>query len=169
MSFLPSDYVAPTTSTGSYFKPTEAKTKIRIVSSPITGWIDWNKSWEKPQPVRTKEKKTALDPQKAPKHFWAMKVWNYEKEQLQIREVTQASVRDQILAYNNDADWGDPKEYDISVAKTGKDLETKYTVLTTSSGKKALDENIVEKVKTTKCVLEALFSWEDPFTADEVF
>lgn len=87
-----------------------------------------------------------------------MKVWNYEKEQLQIREVTQASIRDQILAYNNDADWGDPKEYDISVSKTGKDLETKYTVLTTSSGKKELDETITEKVKTTKCVLEALYS-----------
>ncbi len=169
MSFLPSDYIAPTTTTGSYFKPQEQKTKIRIVSSPITGWIDWNKSWEKPQPVRTKEKKPALDPKQSPKHFWAMKVWNYEKEQLQIREVTQASIRDQLLAYNNDADWGDPKNYDISVSKTGKDLETKYTVLTTSSGIKPLDEAIAEKVKTTKCVLEALFAGEDPFTADEVF
>ena len=169
MWFLPSDYVAPTTTSGNYFKPQEQKSKIRIVSSPIIGWIDWDKSWEKPQPIRTKEKKQQLDPKQSPKHFWAMKVWNYEKEKLQIREITQASIREQILAYNNDTDWGDPKDYDIVVSKTGKELETKYTVLTTSSGKQPLDETISEKVKTTKCVLEALYNLEDPFTADQVF
>lgn len=59
MSFLPADYVAPTTN-GSYFKVTKEKTKVRILAPAIVGYIDWDKSGTKPKPIRTRTQQKAL-------------------------------------------------------------------------------------------------------------
>lgn len=94
--FLPTGYEQPKSNKGNYFKPTEQKAKIRIMSSAITGWLDWNDK----TPVRTKEKPaTSFNPEKPAKHFRAFVIWNYEKSELQIREVTQASIREQFNTF----------------------------------------------------------------------
>ena len=90
MSRLDEDYTLPTKKAGSYFKPSETKTKIRIMSKPITGWIERHEK----TPVRTKEKPSKnYDDNKPAKHFWAMVVWNYAREQFEIWEITQASIK----------------------------------------------------------------------------
>lgn len=160
MSFLPADYVAPKT-TGGYFKPSETKTKIRVIAPAIVGYIDRDKSGDKPKPIRTKEKKAPIG-EDYPKHFWAFPIWNYESNAVEIRDVSQATVRDQITALVM-SEWWDPMDYDIVVSKTGKMMETKYFVGTTPAGKTELSDEIKLKVKETPVNLEALYLWEDPF------
>ena len=55
MTFLPSGYTVPKQNGSGYFKPQEAQSRIRILSSPIVGYIDWDKSLAKPSLVRTRE------------------------------------------------------------------------------------------------------------------
>lgn len=157
---LDADYVVPKT-TSSYLRLWEAKQKIRIVSSPITGWIDWDKSWEKPKPVRSKEKKDKLW-EDYPKHFRAMKVWNYDANCVQIREVSQASVRNTLLALT-EWEWGNPMEYDLNVRKKGKLLETEYFIQPTSDGKRPISDEVWAIVEWTECNLNALYEGLDPF------
>ncbi len=162
MSFLPSDYVAPTTN-GSYFKVTKEKTKVRILAPAIVWYIDWDKSWSKPKPVRTRTQEKAFDPKEQPRHFWAFPIWNYTTSKVEIWEVTQATVRNQITSYVM-SEWGDPMWYDLVVSKTGttKD-DTVYFIVTTPDGKTAVSEEITTKFEETPVYLEALYDWADPF------
>lgn len=176
MSFLPSDYVAPTTN-GSYFKVTKEKTKVRILAPAIVWYIDWDKTWEKPKPIRTKTQEKAFDPKQPPRHFWAFPIRNYTTEKVEIWEVSQATIRNQITTLVT-SEWGNPMEYDLVVSKTGttKD-DTVYFVVTTPNGKTPVSAEIAEKFKETPVYLEALYDGLDPFElwlekkkeADEAF
>jgi hypothetical protein len=66
-----------------------------------------------------------------------------------------------MKAIVDNEDWGDPKGYDMTITKTGEDLETKYTVQ--PSPHRELTEEEKELIGETKVVLEALFEGEDPF------
>lgn len=167
MTFLPSGYTVPKQNGSGYFKPQEAQSRIRILSSPIVGYIDWDKSGAKPAPVRTRELKAPIW-EDSPKHFRALSIYNYESKSVQVREITQASVRNSIMAL---VDWerGDPKEYDLKVWKKWKMMDTEYFVQTTPDGKKELSEEVMKIVNETPCNLEALYDWEDPFTASDKF
>lgn len=155
---LAPDYVAPATNKGSYFKPTEEKTKIRVLGSPITGYVDWDNS----KPVRTKEKPAKnFNDEKPAKHFRAFPIWNYNKQEMQIWEVTQASIREQFTTLIN-GEWGDPRDYDLVVYKTGKDLETKYFLTTTPDGKKEVSPEITQVRVDTKLDLNQLYTGGNP-------
>lgn len=163
--FLPQNYEAPASNKGAYFKPTETKTKIRVMSSAITWWLDWNDK----QPVRTKERpQTSFNPDKPAKHFRAFIVWNYAKEELQIWEVTQASVREQFTKL---IQWerGNPQWYDVIVWKEGKDLDTKYFVTTTPQGIKEIDPAITDKYYNANIKLEELYTGGNPFDPEATF
>lgn len=164
-SFLAEDYKAPVSNKWNYFKPSDQKTKIRIMSSAITGWIDW----EDKTPRRTKQKpETSYDPTKPAKHFRACVIWNYTTKSLQIREITQWSIRDAITAYIK-WDRGDPQEYDLVIYKEGKDLETKYFLTTTPDWKKPVDTEITDMWINTKIDLEELYHNWDPFDPESKF
>jgi len=163
MTFLPDGYTVPKQNGSAYFKPQEAQTRIRILSSPITGYIDWDKSGAKPTPVRTKELKAPIW-EDTPKHFRALAIYNYDAKAVQVWEITQASVRNAIMALV-DGERGDPKEYDIKVWKKGKLMDTEYFVQTTPDGKKELSEEVMKIVNETPCNLEALYDGADPFEA----
>lgn len=95
------------------------------------------------------------------KHFWAFAVWNYTDKKVQILEITQKTIMRSILALTKDEDWGDPKEYDIVVTRTGEDLNTEYNV--TPKPQKELDEGILRFYKDLNINLEALYDGADPF------
>lgn len=155
---LAPDYVAPATTKGSYFKPTEEKTKIRVLGSPITGYLDWDDK----TPVRTKERpEKSFDPERSPKHFWTFPIWDYNKEEMQIWEVTQGTIRDQFNALIQ-GERGDPRDYDLVVYKTGKDLETKYFVGTTPDGKTEVAPEITDVRVNTKLDLNQLYTGGNP-------
>ena len=67
----------------------------------------------------------------------------------------------EIVSLANDEDWGDPKEYDISIVKTGEGMETRYN--TVPKPKKAATKEITQAFADAEINLMALFSGDDAF------
>lgn len=165
MNFLPTDYQGVPQSGGKYMKFKQGANKFRILSSAIVGYEYWT---NENKPVRMHN-----FPQTPPgdmrqdskiKHFWAFVVWNYNEQEVQILEVTQTSIMNTIKALVDDPDWGDPKQFDITVSRTGEKLETEYTV--TSSPPKELPMEAANAYAAEDINLEALFDGADPFAKD---
>lgn len=159
MNFLPENYEAPKAS-GYYMKLQEGENKIRILSKPVLGWEDWQDK----KPVRfafNNKPLKSIDDTKPVKHFWAMIVWNYNEEQIQILQITQATLRTSLEALCKDSDWGAPYFYDLKIIKSGEGKETQYRV--NPLPHKPTSAHIIQKFNERRCNLDALFSAEDPF------
>jgi hypothetical protein len=162
MNWLPEGYKEEKQS-NAYMKLQEGENRIRILSEPIIGWEDWTAD-KKPVRFRDNEKPAkSIDPAKPVKRFWSFVVWNYKEERIQILHLTQASIRGPIQDYCEDRDWGNPCFYDIKITKKGGDTLTKYTVSPVPS--KEVAPHIVEAFNARRCNLEALFTNQDPFSA----
>lgn len=168
--FLPSNYDVPQKA-GNYMKFVDGENRFRILGSPILGWEAWEDTAEggrKPirkrmdQPFSTDE---VSEPDKI-KHFWAMPVWNYKDERVQILEITQKKIQKSLRALAKDEDWGSPKEYDIVVTKSGEKLNTEYEV--NPKPHKKLDPGVTEMYKNMGIKLEALYEGKDPFASEHV-
>lgn len=157
--FLPQGYEPPA-SGGNYMKFEKGENRFRILSRPIIGWEDW----EDKKPVRFRmdaKPEKPIDPKKPIKHFWAMAVWNYKTSRVQVLEITQSSIQKAVKALADDADWGNPLEYDIKVVRTGDGMDTEYQ--TNPVPHKPLTDEIKEQVAQVKVNLEALYDGGDPF------
>ena len=113
------------------------------------------------------DEKITADQFSASRHFWAMTVWNYDVERVQILQLHQKGLQKFILALSKDTDWGDPKGkngYDIVVTREGEGLDTEYSV--SPKPKKALPESVLDAIKKVSVNLEALFEGDDPFARD---
>lgn len=169
MSVLPQGYREPVTS--NYMKWEQGENTFRILSPVITGMEYWTTdSEDKKKPVRLKpEQEIPLNELEAdkdgnlimPKHFWAMIVWNYGADKVQILEITQQGIRKSITSFENNKKWGDAREYDITVEREGEGFDTKY--MTTPNPKEEIDEGIVQMAKDMNIDLEALYKGDDPF------
>lgn len=154
---------ALSTGSASYLKLKDKETKFRIISKPISGWIEWIDQ----KPVRTTladGEPEASDDEKPPKKFVTFAVIDRKDGLIKILELTQQSVIKAIKALANNPDWGNPFTYDINVTKTGESLKTKYTVQ--PSPKKPLGKVEIAAAEEKKCNLEALFAGEDPWDVD---
>ena len=173
MTFLPTDYKVPQGS-NNYFKFQAGENIFRILSNPIIGWEWWTDSTDnegkqtrKPNRVHDYEgvPVSAVDADgRGVKHFWAMIVWNYQDKKVQILEITQKGIQRAIQGLERSKGWGDPKNYDISVTKTGEKLETEYSVMPIPP--KHLANEIKAAFNKTTINLEALFDGKDPFKED---
>jgi len=160
-NFIPADYTPPSAS-NNYMKFAAGDNKFRALSSPIMGWLEWQDK----KPIRTEEKPTEFfDAENPPKHFWALKVFDYADDSVKILEITQASVIKAIVALNSDKDWGAPTDYDIKVVKTGTSLKTKYAV--TPLPKKPIAKHILAASNERECDLELMFQGKDPFVSEQ--
>ena len=161
--FLPDGYEVPK-SWGKYVRLGKGDTKLRILSSPLLGW-EYFTTENKPKRFNWKEK-----PKETPwikkwdkiKEFWAMPVWNYKDECIQIWQISQVSIKEAINNLVRNEDWGSPLEYDLTINKKWEWYsETKYSV--TPSPKKIPDEKIMWEWQEIKIDLKKLITWEDPF------
>ena len=87
-----------------YMKLADGKNKFRILASPISGWLYWDKTGGQNKPVRlrlTEENRetASLNASRNPdpkdqkeKYFWAMKVWNFTTARVEILELTQKGI-----------------------------------------------------------------------------
>lgn len=145
--------------------------KLRVLWNPIVGRVDWDKRWDKPKPVRTKERQAPLnvgDEKNQPKQFWALAVYNYNDKKVQVWEITQITIMRAIETLAEDEDFGDPTLYDIKVTKKKVGDKTEYNVA--GLAKSDLSEEAMEIINTTPCNLDALYDWGDPFEVqDEKF
>lgn len=139
----------------------EGDTKFRIVCRPIAGWVDWKEN--KPLRYRPSEKpQFSVDPEKPMKAFWALYVWDYERKDLFILEVTQGSVIKSLQAYATDSDWGDFTGYDFKVKKEGSGKDTRYNL--TALPHKEMAPETVQMLSRSPIRLEALYEGKDPWT-----
>lgn len=164
-SWIPKGYEVPANKS-TYFKFQDGPNKFRVLSSPVMGWVYWNENAageRKPTRKRMNEALVTADIQDMSqvKHFWALTVWNYKDECIQVLEITQKGIQKSLKELAKNEDWGSPKEYDITVTKSGQMLETKYSVM--PSKPKELSEEIAAAVKSTKVNLDAIFDNADPF------
>lgn len=162
MKFLPENYQAPKSS-NNYMKLQDGENKIRILTAPILGWEDWVEN--KPVRYRFDNKPCkSHDPKKPIRHFWALIVWNYQEEKIQILQLTQATIRHNIEALDKDKDWGQPFFYDIKIIRKGEGVDTEYMV--NPIPHKELEIIIKEEFINHPCNLEALFENGDPFAPE---
>ena len=158
--FLPTNYDVPSGPSG-YMKFEQGSNRFRILKSPIIG----NEGWLNKKPIRKRMNESFRDDEvediEKVKHFWAMVVWNYKAEKVQILEITQKGIQRTIRALAKDEEWGTPLEYDITVTREGEGMETEYQVVPMPP--KPLSESITKAYNDTSINLEALFSGDDPF------
>jgi hypothetical protein len=165
MTWLPEGAEAPKENSN-YLKLIEGTIKFRVVSSPVYGYEYWT---EDKKPVRLRKSPTSKpadvrlekDGSYNVKHFWAFKVLDREDGKVKIFEITQNGVKRDIEALLQDADWGEPTEYDIKIIGEGKGLERRYTVNPVPHKPLTKEEKSV--VARTEINLEALFEGKNPF------
>lgn len=162
-TFLPEDYIAPSTG---YMKLLDGDNIFRVLSSAVTGYEYW--TTEK-QPIRSKVSftetpniKIGKDGKPEPiKHFWAFIVWNYATKAVEILEITQKGIRGSIQNLVSDEDWGNPKNYDIKVKKTGAGMDTEYAI--SPKPQKEVAPEVLTALAEKPINLEALFTGGNPF------
>ena len=177
MAFLPKDEKEPEMS--DYLNPSkiDGSCTFRVLSSAITGqeyWKTYVEDGEKiRKPIRVdhdehisvgeleENKWGNLD---IPRYFWAFVVWNHDANKIQIMSVTQKKIRSQMKAFINNEKWGEPKEYDITLTKTGEGLETEYTVVPNTKDK--LDEGILKMYEDMGVDLQA---WKEGKDTKDIF
>jgi hypothetical protein len=177
MGFLDNIERAPSTggSKGSnrYMKFNQGENKFRIVGTVedggfITGMVGWGEDKEgnrKPFRWKVSEKAPQDFGDEKPKEFFAIKVYNYAEECVQILELKQRGLKDELVTYINDEEWGDPRKYDIAIIKNGEGIETRYAM--TPKPHKKMTEEQREVIMKTKVDMSALYRGEDPFAGNE--
>jgi hypothetical protein len=157
--FLPQGYEAPK-GNENYMKLEKGENKFRILSKPILGWIDWKDN--KPLRFRMSDKPSQpVDPKKPIKHFWAMVVYSYKSDKVQILELTQRSIQARIETLAKDEEWGSPLGYDLKITRKGDGMETEYDV--TPSVPKPLPDAISGLYSKMIIDIDALYTGGDPF------
>ena len=164
-SFLPEGYEVPK-SGGRYTKLKAGESvKLRILSSPILGYEKWTND---KQPIRWRmneqepHRNDWKQGEKA-KHFWAMVVWNRNAQQIEVWQVSQISIQEGIQNLIKNEDWGNPKEYDITVTRTDKDGRTSYSLV--PSNLRPVENGVIDNLHEMTIDLQKLFTGDDPFAA----
>lgn len=132
-TFVPEGYEVNTGS-NDFFKFKSGDNKFRILSEASFGLLGWkdNKPFRRGgefaqiKPTEVDEDSRSGKPKI--NEFLSFYIYSHNDNKIMIMELTQTSVKKAIVDLARDEDWGDPKEYDITVTKTGDGLNTKYTV-----------------------------------------
>ena len=165
---LPEDYKLKESTGWNYFKITEEPQDFRILTSPIIWWEYFKVDWDKVKPVRQKAEFDGIPSDSKdgnkPKEFWAFVVWNHNLKRVQIMEITQQSIKKEIIKYAKNSDWGDPKLYDFRIEKSWKGKETRYSLTASPKSKfEDADEEQLAQDDAKKVALDALWTGDDPF------
>lgn len=164
-TFLPQDYKQPDNS--SYLKFKLGENTFRILSSAIVGFEYWtsdNKPVRSKEPFKTtpnikvdKEGKTSI------KHFWAMSVYNQDSNKIQVLEITQSSIQGAIKSLVDNAKWGDPTKYDITVTRVGDGFDTNYSTMPNPHSD--ISPEVLKEFESMNINLKELYAGGDPFKA----
>jgi len=160
MSFLDQDYEIPSNGSANYLSLVDGTNRLRILSKPILGWEDWQEK----KPIRYKmgqQPRHSIDPDHPMKHFWAMIVWSYNTNSIQIWQIRQATIQKALKGYADLPSWGAPYYYDIAIVKSGQAQLTKYQVMPEPHSQAA--EHIVKAYHDKPCWLDAMLTCEDPW------
>lgn len=160
-------------SSGQFVKLQDGVNKFRVLSDVVLGWEGWkdNKPFRhEGQVCKIKPEQVDLNQNGKPNinYFWAMVVWNYKEEKIQVLEITQKTIMNPLYELEQNEDWGDLKNYDIQITKKKEGDKTSYTVL--GIPPKPLSEAIGSAFEESDIDLTKLFDGKYPMeeTTDEV-
>lgn len=168
-SFLPDNYKVPGSS-GAYMRLKPGENRFRFLSNPIMGtelWVTLSDGKRSPKRYRmgvAVPVEDLTDDENVPRHFWAMVVYNYETKKIEILEITQSRIQNAITSFYANPKWGDPKEYDLNITKSGEGLKTVYNTM--PEPKEKIDAEILKQFKETQINLEALYDGGNPFAGE---
>lgn len=172
-SFLPDNYDVPSAGGTNFMKFQEGENRFRILTAARLGWQGWkdNKSFNREgvekniedDEVDVDEKFGTGKPKI--KHFWVFVVWDYQEEKIAILQLTQNTVMKSIKELQDDEDWGDPREYDLTVTQKKEGNFTKYSVK--PSPQKPLKAAIEEAFEETDIDLDQIIFSEKSDSDDE--
>ncbi len=154
--------------------------KLRFIGNPISGFLFFGKveredGTETVKPYRRRESEGEFSIEEMinreakiksdgeieeQKYFVMGLVYNYQKQKLQVLEITQKSILKALKSYINNEEYGHPSGYDITVSKEGEGLNTDYTVV--ASPPKAVSEEVEDLAGEVSCNLEKVFEGEYP-------
>ena len=121
--------------------------------------------------AQSEAQKNIDEKDKKAKHFWAMTVWNYNTNAIEILELVQAKMQKSIRDTSKEPEWGNPvNRYDFVITKSGRDMSTEYSM--TAIPPSTTAPEITKAYKEKPINLNALFSGGNPFeeaTVDEAF
>jgi len=170
MAFLPADYKAPAGSS-SFMKLQDGENRFRVLSDAKVGWEGWkdNKPFRR-EGVDCNIEESEVDtdskygkPKPKINHFWAFVVWDCQDKAVKILSLTQKTIHKAINELVEDKDWGDPKEYDLSIVRTKSGERVSYAVK--SYPHKKLTKEQEEAFASSDIDLDSLFE-DEP--SDEV-
>jgi len=159
MGLLPDNYNLPESDGGGLFAKLESgENRFRIVDQVTTGYI----VWEDRKPTRYKTQEDVPSGAEDVKAFWFVPVWmvkngDIEVNKIQFLEMAQKSVLSELLFLDKMEDWGSLTDYDVIVHRTGKDLETQYSV------------KPVPKNDMPKAAIDAWKSMKDNYKPEQLF
>lgn len=130
---LPSQY------TMSHLRENPSKVKIRVLTDFIEGKEVFGEKDGKQYPYRFKigqnipvgcigTSKFTGEPNRI-KGFLAAIVWNYTTNQVEILSMTNPDLKNGFYDLEHNEDWGDVKNYDVTITRTGEKTETSYSLV----------------------------------------
>lgn len=155
-------------SPSSFMKLEKGENTFRILDNPINGLSYWQDLPDgKRAPIRKKlDEQIDYSEQGTDdiKYFVAFPIWNEKIHSVQVLEITQKTVSRAIEEIIANPKWGDPREYDISIQKSGEGKETKYSVV--PNPKEELSEDASKKYAEALengFDLNKMYKGENPF------
>ena len=156
------------------------KNRVRFIGNPVSGFVFFGKveredGTETTKPYRRRESEGEFsleeminrnarmkkdDEMEGQKYFVMGLVYNYQKQKLQVLEVTQKSILKALKSYVDSEEYGHPSGYDLTIEKSGEGLNTEYTVVV--SPPKPLSAEVENLVGETSCDLQKVFAGEYP-------
>jgi hypothetical protein len=163
-----------------FMKFVQGKNRIRFIGNPVSGFVFFGKTKRddgtetvKPYRRRESEREFSLEEMinrdvrmkpdgeiEGQKYFVMGLVYNYQKEKLQVLEITQKSILKALKSYVESEEYGHPSGYDLTIEKKGDGLNTEYTVVV--SPPKPLSAEIENLIGETSCDLQKIFDGEYP-------
>lgn len=163
---IPSGVEIPKSS-GQFAKFQEGKNRFRVLSDIVQGW----EGWKNQKPFRHEGSICQIKPEQVDlnqnglpniNYFWAMVVWNFGEKRVQVLEITQKTIMSVLKGLEDNADWGDLKNYDIEITKSKVGDKTTYTTL--SIPPKKLAPEIAQAYEESDVDLKKLFVGEYPMS-----
>jgi hypothetical protein len=154
-NFFPVDFAIPVNNPQTnYYKPITGENSVRILDRPVFGWEWWID--KKPQRFPYNEKPVAPVDADQPKFLMKLKIWDYADSTIKIWEVTSITIQRAIQNLSDNKNWGDPREFDLTIKKSGSGLDTKYSIL--PNPKAPLSSKIQELSKTSTINLNDFYN-----------
>lgn len=128
----------PTSESGGLFmkKLEQGENRMRILTKPIPGYVWWPEGSNKPE--RAHGPTDIPTGVKDAKYFWFLTI--AINGEVKFLELKQKTILSQIKALSDNTEWGEVQDYDITITRSGQDLETQYTVV--PNPKKAIDADV---------------------------